>query len=178
MELYHFTSPVHLDGCLKEGITKGMIPLLENGQVTVISGWQWLTSNPKFNQSWAEFSSLPYDRTAYRLTVNIPKSAMGNLSKWLDICKTMPFLPDLNTYGDPENWWVLKRRIKPGWIRGVEKKKSCPLCGQPMKLKEKTDVGDYYECKSCRFTVNVDAYGGQPTYLDIAYPECEKGRVK
>lgn len=83
----------------------------------------------------------------------------------------LPLVPDFNTYGDPENWWVFKGRIKPSWIKTVEKKILCPLCGLPMKLKEKTNVGDYYNCEPCRFTVNVDAYGGQPTLEEIYYPE-------
>lgn len=44
-------------------------PLYKDGRYGLLPGWQWLTSNPDFNQQWAnsEFSTLPYDRTAHRL---------------------------------------------------------------------------------------------------------------
>lgn len=52
------------------------------------------------------------------------------------------------------------------------KKYPCPLCGKDMKLHSVTEVGDYYECKECRFMVNVTAYDDRaPSYMEIAYPE-------
>jgi hypothetical protein len=171
MKLYHFTSSEHVGGCLKEGITKGFLPLFIEGNISLLPNAQWLTSNSEFTQTWAENSTLPYDRTAFRLKINIPKTSLKQLYKWSDICDGLPLLPDFNTYGDYENWWIFKGRIKPSWIKSVEKKVLCPLCGELMKLKEKTDVGDYYNCISCRFTINVDAYGGQPTLQQIYYPE-------
>lgn len=124
MKLYHFTSPLHVDGCKKEGICKGSIPLYQNKRFGLLPGWQWLTTNPSFNQEWAntEFSTLPYDRTAFRLTVVIPKTAKKYLHRWLDIHDKFPTDSCLNAFGDPENWYVFKGRIKPGWIRKVEYK--------------------------------------------------------
>lgn len=126
MKLYHFTSPVHIKGCLKEGITKGSIPLIIQGKIALATGWQWLTSNPEFKQEWTngEYSTLPYDRTAFRLTVNIPKTAKDKLFRWMDVCKKLPIIKEMNDFGDPENWWVFKGRIKPSWIKKVEGK-SC-----------------------------------------------------
>ena len=124
MKLYHFTSPLHVSGCRKEGIIRGSIPIFKNGEYGVLPGWQWLTTNSDFNQQWAntEFSTLPYDRTAYRLTVVIPKTAKDRLVKWLDICDKIPIDPAMNAYGDPENWYVFIGRIKPRWIRQVDGK--------------------------------------------------------
>lgn len=124
MKLYHFTSPLHVDGCKKEGVYKGVIPLYQNGNLGVLSGWQWLTANPDFNQGWAntEFSILPYDRTAFRIEIVIPKTARKRLYKWLDICSRFPIDQHLNTYGDPKNWYVFDGRIKPGWIRQIRPK--------------------------------------------------------
>ncbi len=126
MKLYHFTSPIHVEGCIKEGINKGSIPLYKDGRYGLLPGWQWLTSNPDFNQQWAntEFSTLPYDRTAHRLTIVIPKTAKNRLHKWLDICGKLPIDQHLNAYGDPDNWYVFQGRIKPGWIRQVEQKEA------------------------------------------------------
>jgi len=124
MKLYHFTSPFHVEGCCKEGIRKGSIPIRHNGRIGLLPNWQWLTSNPDFKQEWAntEFSTLPYDRTAFRITVVIPKTAIQRLHKWLDVCDRLPIDPCMNEFGDPENWYVFRGRIKPGWIRQVEEK--------------------------------------------------------
>lgn len=126
MKLYHFTSPIHVEGCKKEGINRGSIPLYKDGRHGLLPGWQWLTSNPDFGQEWAnkEHSTLPYDRTAYRLTVVIPKTSKNRLHKWLDICGSLPIDKHLNAFGDPENWYVFQGRIKPGWIRQVEQKEA------------------------------------------------------
>lgn len=124
MKLYHFTSSLHVDGCLKNGIIKGVIPIYKGGKYGLIPGFQWLTSNPEFHQEWAntEYTTLPYDRTEYRLTVVIPKAARDRLFRWLDICDKLPIDEAMNAYGDPENWFVFQGRIKPGWIRRVEQK--------------------------------------------------------
>jgi len=124
LKLYHFTSANHVQGCLRDGITLGMIPVLQDGKIGVIPDWQWLTANPSFQQEWAnsEFSFLPYDRTECRLTVIIPKSACKNLFRWLDICDKLPAYPGLNDFGDLENWYVFRGRIKAGWIRKVDLK--------------------------------------------------------
>ena len=128
IKLYHFTSALHVEGCIKEGINKGSIPLYKNGKFGLLPGWQWLTESPDFKQVWAntEFTTLPYDRTAFRLTVIIPKTAQKQLFRWLDICNKFPIDRHLNAYGDPENWFVFQGRIKPGWIRQVEQKETIP----------------------------------------------------
>jgi hypothetical protein len=124
LKLYHFASPLHVDGCLKNGIIKGVIPIYKDGKYGFIPGFQWLTSNPEFHQEGAntEYTTLPYDRTEYRLTVVIPKAARDRLFRWLDICDKLPIGEAMNAYGDPENWFVFQGRIKSGWIRRVERK--------------------------------------------------------
>jgi len=126
MKLYHFTSPLHVEGCRKEGICKGSIPLSIEGKIGLLPGWQWLTTNPDFNQGWAntEYTTLPYDRTAFRLTVVIPKTAQKKLFKWLDICNRLPIDSHFNAYGGPENWYVFRGRIKPSWIRQIVQKEA------------------------------------------------------
>lgn len=124
MKLYHFTSKHHVDGCLKEGIKLGGVPVIIDGKYQIISGYQWLTSNPSFHQEWAnrEFTTLSYDRTEYRLTVIIPKTSLNKLIKWSEYYKYSQVPEELNYYGDPENWYLFQGRIKPGWIREIENK--------------------------------------------------------
>ena len=124
MKLYHFTSSLHVEGCIKQGINRGLIPICKGGRLGLIPGFQWLTLNPDFQQEWAntKYSTLSYDRTEYRLTVVIPKTARDRLFKWLDICDSLPIDEAMNAYGDPENWYIFEGRIKPSWIRKVEKK--------------------------------------------------------
>ncbi len=125
MDLYHFTSPKHLDGCLQQGIRFGRIPMRQLGQTRLIAGYQWLTRYDGFNQSWNQYSTLPYDRTAFRLTVDIRRPY--NLIEWADFCRIYKneLEQDLNRYGDPENWYLYHGSIPPDWITAVlEKSKS------------------------------------------------------
>lgn len=116
MILYHFTSKYHVDGCLEHGIKFGMIPEKMGSLVAVIHGYQWLTTNPDFIQSWCEGGSLGYDRTEYRLTVKIPKKKQKNLLIWLDNCHDYKLAGVLNSFGDPENWRLYHGEIPKHWI--------------------------------------------------------------
>lgn len=123
-KLYHFCAKRMLFNIKKEGLTLGAIPVLKDGKFAVMNGWQWLTSNEDFDQSWNKHSTLPYKRNDYRIEINIPKDHHKNLIYWLDASK-MPELKEsaaiLNSHGDPKNWWIFKGRIKPGWFKEVVK---------------------------------------------------------
>lgn len=120
---YHFTSRHHVKKCLLEGLKYGSIPdINDNGEVFLTDGYQWLTTSADFNQEWCKESSLPYDRTEYRLTIKIPKLRKNNLFQWLDICKTNKLAKDLNSFGDPENWWLYKGVVMPQWIKKCNSK--------------------------------------------------------
>lgn len=123
MRLYHFTSRHHIRGCLHQGLRLGMVPLSIDPP-KVLGGYQWLTSNPDRAQSWNEGSSLPYDRTAYRLTVRVPDSERHRLYEWLSVGPLLvppPMLADLNAYGDPDNWWLFDGFVPPGWLEDVQR---------------------------------------------------------
>ncbi len=126
MKLYHFC-PAHLLPSIKrEGITKGSIPLIIKGKVTLLPDSQWLTINNSFDQEWEGYSSLPYRRNAYRITIKIPKTA-DDLIRWAVICQHLIFKETaeiLNEFGDPENWYLYKGRIKPGLFREIVKNPS------------------------------------------------------
>ena len=122
MKLYHFTSGYHIEGCKKEGLTLGVIPVSIDPP-KFIPGFQWLTKNGKFDQEWCKYSTLPYQRNEYRITIKIPKSARKNLIPWLFYYEKkkhlMPMAAALNLYGDPENWYLFKGIVKPEWFKKV-----------------------------------------------------------
>ena len=138
---YHFTSSRHVEGCLSEGIKLGSIPYKIDRAIGVLGGYQWLTVSPEFNQSWTVNSTLPYDRTGYRLTVKIPKLRKKNLINWLDYCarKRNDLAKDLNAYGDPENWWLYKGQIKPQYIINCHKRPAIESIDMPdFLIRDKT----------------------------------------
>ena len=129
MKLYHFTPTHLLDDIKIMGLTRGMIPILKSGRngdrkedFKVIPGYQNLTVNKAFNQSWEEQSSLPYRRNAVRITVKIPKNYRCNLFYWLRFCDAVNLNSArvLNSYGDPENWYVYRGKIPPKWFRAID----------------------------------------------------------
>jgi len=130
MKLYHFTPRHLLPGCQREGLTKGMTPLVKDGRITLSTGWQWLTSDASFDQPWCdqEFSTLPYDRTECRITVKIPKhyrDCLHNADEWVPMIKdvTHPHFFYENNYLD---WFVFRGRVKPSWFRQVDHKPPLP----------------------------------------------------
>ena len=125
MKLYHFAAAHMLNGIQAEGLTRGSIPRFDaHGKPVVLClGWQWLTDNPAWEQSWNTRTFVPYSRTAYRIEVRVPKSAHTRLKRWLDICGGFgPWTADiLNNGYTPEEWFVFCGRIPPAWFRRVER---------------------------------------------------------
>ncbi len=121
MKLYHFCAGQFLEGIKKEGLTKGMIPVINGNKVSFLNNCQWLTINPSFNQSWQEQSSLEYHRNDYRITIKIPTDDR-RLVKWDWMCQ-VPHLQEsatiMNSYGDPENWYVYLGIVKTNWFREI-----------------------------------------------------------
>ena len=122
--LYHFCASQFLTGIKKRGLRHGKIAFgtLEKG-IKLISGYQWLTSNGEFQQTWNEGSTLAYDRTECRITIILPKVEKFNLFKWTEFGKDNPLFNDMNSFGDPENWWLFKGVIIPYWIADIHYKK-------------------------------------------------------
>ena len=125
MKLYHFTSRHHIEGCKKEGLRLGMIPVAINPP-RLIPGFQWLTKRKRFSQSWCdpEYSSLPYSRNEYRITIKIPRAHRKNLARWLDYFERK--LKDteakvLNEFGDPWNWYLFKGIVAPEWFKKINR---------------------------------------------------------
>ncbi len=119
MKLYHFTSKYHIGDCKFFGLTLGCIPLSIDHPPVVINGYQWLTKNKQFKQSWCEYSTLPYNRNDYIITIVIPKAHRKNLLKWIPYGKQFKSYDALNSYGDLENWYVFKGTISTKWFRKI-----------------------------------------------------------
>jgi len=126
MELYHFTADQFLYGIRNEGLTQGVIPLLMKNKLVFVKDCQWLTINPSYEQPWhnPEYSTLPYDRRRNRLTINIPKKHYDLLLDWKSIKLVFGqyFFKDFDYHEDSQNWHIFKGRIKPSWIREIEKR--------------------------------------------------------
>ena len=108
----------------KEGLTEGKL-LVDFEKKKFKTGHQWLTKNQDFTQSWNEHSSLPYDRTAVRLRIEIPDNPARYLFKWTKHGERMAgaeVYEMLSCYGDPENWYIFKGNIKPDWIKEIRVK--------------------------------------------------------
>ena len=123
MVLYHFCAKCFLPGILRDGLTKGGTPIIEDGMMRLQMGHQWLTAEKDHRkQSWNTHNLISYSRTAVRLTVSIPDSYRKKLVKAADLVKTLP--PDgryiINDYAGSEAWYIYKGRIPPKWIVGYE----------------------------------------------------------
>ncbi len=118
---YHFTAERFLKNIQKEGLTRGMM-LKSLNPPQLIPNKQWITTNPEFEQSWAEGTGrLPYKRNEVRLTLEIPLEEMENCKPWTQMKFLVPEVAnDLSAYGDPENWHIFSGRIKPQWITEIE----------------------------------------------------------
>lgn len=122
--LYHFCAAHSLRSILAEGLTLGMTPVFENGEMHIEHGTQWLTAdkNPQ-RQSWHTHTLVPYSRTAYRLTVNIPHSRRKKL---LSAAEHIQRFPEENkglveNWPGSEHWYVYAGKIPPEWIVGYKR---------------------------------------------------------
>lgn len=119
MRLYHFTALHLAPHCLAKGLTLGKIPEIKDGKPGIIPGYQWLTANGNFVQAWEAYSSLPYRRNAVRIELKIPKAHRDKLLRWIEFGRRFKISAILNSFGDPENWYVYHGRIPTGWFRKV-----------------------------------------------------------
>jgi hypothetical protein len=122
VKLYHF-APAHLlDGIQKHGLVLGSLPIITETETVLVKPCQWLTSDGDFDgQSWATRELILYDRTAVRLTVAIPKTAMDRLWNAHDFLPNMPGESGriITDWGGSEHWYLFFGKIPPVWIREV-----------------------------------------------------------
>lgn len=116
--LYHFCAERHIKSIITRGLVKGALaePMLTGFRI--YSGWTWLTLDPDpGRQSWATKNLIKYDRTQYRLTIEIPDAESGKLFDRKGIAAIYPACDLLfNGFPGSENWRVFHGRIPPEWI--------------------------------------------------------------
>ena len=123
MKLYHFTARHLLEGCKAKGLILGCVPWIgASGKLELINGYQWLTTNPEYQQEWCnpEFSNLEYRRNAVRITVEIPLCFAKRVKQWLAFCKGNTLAKDLNAFGDPQNWRLFKGAVSASWFTAID----------------------------------------------------------
>ncbi len=122
--LYHFCAAQDISSILGTGLTKGCTPIWENGKLHAERKTQWLTTDKEpGRQSWNTRHVLPYSRTAYRLTINIPSSYNKKLVSAKSFIEQYPAENASLITGWPgsENWFVFRGIIPPSWIVGHKK---------------------------------------------------------
>lgn len=123
MNLYHFCAAHNIKGIRKRGLTLGLFPIIGDEDIRFISACQWLTSEPDpQKQSWATSQHIPYSRTAYRLTINIP-TICCNLVKASTFVKHLDpkHRNIVEDWQGSEDWYIYIGSVPPEWIVGVDR---------------------------------------------------------
>lgn len=125
IQLYHFCSKRHIESIRESGLIYGKIPVFSNkGNLKgFYQPVQWLTYNSHWDQSWCRNSSLSYKRNDYRITMEFIQEN-DRLFQWLEFCeqpKLKNSKKELNSFGDPENWFVFLGVILPNHFSTIEK---------------------------------------------------------
>jgi hypothetical protein len=119
MKLYHFTSLLHLPSILREGITKGEVPLDPRTPYNKLPQAPNLTSNGNpHQQSW--IGGLT-DKTKVRLTVEVPDEDLTTFRQVRDKYGIRAsWLKRLDPSYDRRNWYFAFGGIQPSQIVAVE----------------------------------------------------------
>ena len=124
MTIYHFCSAKAVKAIRRQGIRIGAVYVPKPGDaksVELYHGYQWLTLDPeRKNQSWATRKIVKENRTAYRLTINLPDDCVLFDRDGLE--KEIPGTGILfDGWPGSENWRVYHGWILPEWITACEK---------------------------------------------------------
>jgi hypothetical protein len=133
--LYHYTALHHAEEIRRSGgISRGGVPVPSADGETVVGlarGWQWLTSDAGWAQSWATRQSIECDRTECRFVVEIPLLELHRLHRWDRSAGLFGFGPDAakrfaelggGTEEAARSWWLFKGRIPAAWLVGLERR--------------------------------------------------------
>lgn len=124
IKLYHFCAAQDVESIKRQGLTLGMCPVVTDYGIKFIKKCQWLKKdmNPEA-QSWATSHGLNYSRTAYRLTVVIPKKHVRNLIVATEFVKELTKKAQelVTEWAGSENWYIYRGEILPQWIKEVMK---------------------------------------------------------
>lgn len=131
MILYHFCSERDYNRIRREGISRGMIAIMPKESsdntfkgIRFHANWQWLTADPDpAHQSWATKNLIPYSRTAYRLTLEIPWDEAE--TRLYDRGRLKTIMPEADYLFDgwpgSEDWRVYQGYIPARWIKQAER---------------------------------------------------------
>lgn len=130
--LYHFCAEHMVRSIRRHGLTRGTCPVATPTGWAFISPIQWLTTEPDpRKQSWATRERIKYDRTAYRITVEISEPCRKNLHPAADLVAKLPKenMAMLTGFEGSEKWFVYSGHIPPFWIRSIERMPVIPREG-------------------------------------------------
>lgn len=134
VKIYHFCADRDLKNILQKGLIIGgvLVPgIFRKGLIiggvfvpgnlnwTIYTGYTWLTyDGMKSHQSWATRILIKHDRTAWRLTVEIPDDKTDRLYDRDGLEEILPGTRQLfDGWPGSECWRVYKGIIPPEWIK-------------------------------------------------------------
>lgn len=121
MKLYHFCGEKFVKSIRHDGLKVGMVCVPGKRGLEVYRGWIWLTlDGDAQNQSWATRILIPYSRTAWRVTVDIPDAYLHRLA---DRKMLQTIIPGSGVLFDgwpgSESWRVYHGTIPPSWVTDI-----------------------------------------------------------
>jgi len=122
MILYHFCADRHVKNILGKGLTIGGVMEITPKGYALHTGWNWLTLNGNPNeQTWEGRVLIPYSRTAWRLTINIPDEALGNVYDKERLIALYPGVEYLfSGHTESSEWRVYRGMIPNEWIKAAD----------------------------------------------------------
>ena len=123
MTLYHFCADRHVKNIIRQGLIHGGVCEPTKTGYIIHRGWMWLTTDPDpKRQSWATRKSIPYSRTAWRLTIEIPDEEIRNIYDHKTLPQLWPATVCLfRGWAGSENWRVYRGMIPKQWIKAAER---------------------------------------------------------
>lgn len=127
---YHFTSAHHYKKVREKGLTHGVIPwnVTRAGRLVTVPHWQWLTEDPDWAQSWDSpgfHSKLPFRRTEYRITIEIPGLYDHRCIRWevwkLRMKMSAEACEYYSHFAGQRFWWVYHGKIPRAWFIEVRR---------------------------------------------------------
>ena len=121
MRVYHFCAAKSMRAILRQGVKVGGVYVPHPGDAKSIDmyrGYQWVTLDPeRANQSWATRQIVKYDRTAYRMAIDLPDEAVERLLTRDQLDAEIPGSGVLfDGWPGSESWRVYHGWILPEWI--------------------------------------------------------------
>lgn len=133
MRVFHYTATHHAREILVSGaISRGHIPVPDAaGEYLAghIPGWQWVTTDAEWRQSWATRIKHNCDRTEVRFVLEIPLLELHRLKRWDAVAANYGYTPDLAQQfaeigggKDSSHWYVFQGPIPAAWIVDLERR--------------------------------------------------------